>query len=170
MVGGLVRRDLHLTEEQWDGLVATGSALDVTGPGQYRVPFTLDVIARHGGGERGASFPPGPATSRAEPVAELQAVPLVLRQVQVPAVYFPDHVRQLPTNNNCVQLRPAGPFRVGLSEPEPWPGSLPMGPVAQDAVKHGSVRGRGPVVRENGHRCLLALWSLSVQLFGQGER
>ena len=45
MVGVLVRRDLHLTETQWDGLVVTGAALDVTGPGEYRVPFTLDVIA-----------------------------------------------------------------------------------------------------------------------------
>lgn len=45
MVGVLVRADLHLTEAQWDGLVATGAALDVTGAGQYRVPFTLDVIA-----------------------------------------------------------------------------------------------------------------------------
>ena len=45
MVGVLVRAELQLTEAQWDGLVATGAALDVTGPGQYRVPFTLDVIA-----------------------------------------------------------------------------------------------------------------------------
>ena len=45
MVGVLVRPDLHLTEAQWDRLVATGAALDVTGPGEYRVPFTLDVIA-----------------------------------------------------------------------------------------------------------------------------
>jgi hypothetical protein len=45
MVGVLVRAELHLTEAQWDGLVATGAALEVTGPGQYRVPFTLDVIA-----------------------------------------------------------------------------------------------------------------------------
>ena len=37
MVGVLVRRDLHLTEDQWDGLVATGAALDVAGPGEYRV-------------------------------------------------------------------------------------------------------------------------------------
>ena len=45
MVGVLVRAELHLAEEQWDGLVVTGAALDVTGLGQYRVPFTLDVIA-----------------------------------------------------------------------------------------------------------------------------
>src|SRR3954471_8825886 len=45
MVGVLVRVDLQLTETQWDGLVATGAALDATGPGEYRVPFTLDVVA-----------------------------------------------------------------------------------------------------------------------------
>jgi hypothetical protein len=38
-------RSCTLTEGQWDGLVVTGAALDVTGLGEYRVPFTLDVIA-----------------------------------------------------------------------------------------------------------------------------
>jgi hypothetical protein len=45
MVGVLVRLDLHLTEMEWDCLVTTGAALDVAGPGEFRVPFTLDVIA-----------------------------------------------------------------------------------------------------------------------------
>jgi hypothetical protein len=45
LVGVLVRRDLRLTEAEWDGLVCAGVALDVTGPEEYRVPFTLDVIA-----------------------------------------------------------------------------------------------------------------------------
>lgn len=45
MVGVLVRGELHLTDAEWDCLVAAGAALDVTGPGEYRVPFTLDVTA-----------------------------------------------------------------------------------------------------------------------------
>jgi hypothetical protein len=45
MVGVLVRWELHLTEVEWDRLVTTGAALDVTGPGEFRVPFTLDVVA-----------------------------------------------------------------------------------------------------------------------------
>jgi hypothetical protein len=45
MVGVLVRWDLHLTEAEWNCLVAEGAALDVTGSGEYRVPFTLDVVA-----------------------------------------------------------------------------------------------------------------------------
>jgi hypothetical protein len=45
MVGVLVRLDLHLSEAEWDCLVVTGAALDVAGPGEFRVPFTLDVVA-----------------------------------------------------------------------------------------------------------------------------
>jgi hypothetical protein len=45
LVGVLVRWELHLTEAEWDCLVAAGAALDVTGAGEFRVPFTLDVIA-----------------------------------------------------------------------------------------------------------------------------
>lgn len=45
LVGVLVRAELCITEQQWDGLVVTGGVLDVTGPWEYRVPFTLDVIA-----------------------------------------------------------------------------------------------------------------------------
>lgn len=45
MIGVLVRYELGLTAAEWDCLVAGGVALDVTGPGEYRVPFTLDVIA-----------------------------------------------------------------------------------------------------------------------------
>ena len=45
MVGVLVRRELHLTEPEWNDLVTTGGALDVTGPGECRMPFTLDAFA-----------------------------------------------------------------------------------------------------------------------------
>ena len=45
MVGVLVGRELGLTGPQWDGLVVSGGVLDVTGTGEYRVPFTLDVVA-----------------------------------------------------------------------------------------------------------------------------
>jgi hypothetical protein len=45
MIGELVRQDLHLSDSDWDLLVVTGAALRVTGPGEYRVPFTLDVVA-----------------------------------------------------------------------------------------------------------------------------
>jgi hypothetical protein len=45
LVGVLVRLELHLTEAEWDCLVTSGAALDVTGMGEFRVPFTLDVIA-----------------------------------------------------------------------------------------------------------------------------
>jgi len=45
MVGVLVRLDLHLTEPAWDRLVTTGAALALAGPAEYRVPFTLDVVA-----------------------------------------------------------------------------------------------------------------------------
>ncbi len=45
MVSVLVRTELHLTEAVWDCLVIAGVALHVTGPGEYRMPLTLDVIA-----------------------------------------------------------------------------------------------------------------------------
>ena len=45
LVGVLVHRDLGLSEVEWDDLVAVGAVLALTGPGEYRVPFTLDVIA-----------------------------------------------------------------------------------------------------------------------------
>ena len=45
MVGVLVRWHLHLTADEWDLLVTTGAALDVTGSEELRMPFTLDVVA-----------------------------------------------------------------------------------------------------------------------------
>jgi hypothetical protein len=45
MVGVLVRLDLRLAEDEWNDLAARGAVLSVTGLGEYRVPFTLDVVA-----------------------------------------------------------------------------------------------------------------------------
>ncbi len=45
LVGVLVRGDLRLSETEWDCLVVTGAALDVTGAGEYRIPFTFDLTA-----------------------------------------------------------------------------------------------------------------------------
>ncbi len=45
LVGVLVRGDLRLSETEWDCLVVTGAALDVTGSGEYRVPFAFDLTA-----------------------------------------------------------------------------------------------------------------------------
>ena len=41
----LVRDEVRLTDAEWDCLVASDSALDVVGSGEFRIPFTLDVTA-----------------------------------------------------------------------------------------------------------------------------
>ena len=73
MVGVLVRRDLHLTEDQWDGLVATCFALDVAGPGEYRVPSrsTSSPPRRTGQAER----PPGCVRTAGVPATRSTATP-----------------------------------------------------------------------------------------------
>ncbi len=45
MVSVLVRTELQLTEAVWDCLVTAGVSLHVTGSGEYRIPFTFDLIA-----------------------------------------------------------------------------------------------------------------------------
>jgi hypothetical protein len=44
MVGVFVLAELGLTEEAWDGLVLAGASGEIAGSGEYRIPFTLDVI------------------------------------------------------------------------------------------------------------------------------
>jgi hypothetical protein len=44
MVGVFVRTELRLTEEAWDSLVLAGGVSQIAGPGEYRIPFTLDVV------------------------------------------------------------------------------------------------------------------------------
>lgn len=45
LVGVLVRRELLLSDMEWDCLLTSGSTLFVTGRGEFRVPFALAPTA-----------------------------------------------------------------------------------------------------------------------------
>jgi hypothetical protein len=45
LIGWLLREELQIPDVVWDCLVSRGSALDMVGPWEYRVPFTLDATA-----------------------------------------------------------------------------------------------------------------------------